>query len=354
MNIYLKRSYLYPFFILFSLTYFFLSTNYAFSKNLIIENIQIKENFDDKFDRNEVINKGFKEAFRQLTEKIIQSQDQKKIINLKLKSIKILIENFSIKEEQFLNNEYYVSLDVEFNKRRIFNLFEQNNIFPALPKKKKVMFIPILIDEENNDLLLFSENDFYNNWITEDDKKNLLEYVLPSEDLEDINFIREKFSELENYDFKEIINKYDLDSYIISLFYKNSEKVRILSKINLNNRLILDNQVYVNFQSEDELKLLIKKIKVKFNDFWKKENQVNTSIKLPLIISVDLKDNQKIKKFEKIIDDLDLVSKFYISKIDNQKVYYTLIYNGTPKAFLSNIEELGYQIDFKNKIWNFR
>ena len=77
MNIYLKRSYLYPFFILFSLTYFFLSTNYAFSKNLIIENIQIKENFDDKFNRNEVINKGFKEAFIQLTEKIIQSESTK-------------------------------------------------------------------------------------------------------------------------------------------------------------------------------------------------------------------------------------------------------------------------------------
>ena len=39
--------------------------------------------------------------------------------------------------------------------------------FPCFTKKKKVMFIPILIDEENNDIVLFSENGFYNNWIKE-------------------------------------------------------------------------------------------------------------------------------------------------------------------------------------------
>ena len=193
---------------------------------------------------------------------------------------------------------------------------------------------------KKNDLILFSENEFYKNWINENDKKDLIEYVLPNEDLEDINFIRERYSELENYNFEEIINKYSLDSYIISLFYKNSEKNKVLSKINLNDRLVLDNQVYKSFNSQIELKkTIIREIKIIFNDLWKKENQVNTSIKLPLIISVNLNENKKIENFEKIIENLDLVSNFNISKIDNKKIYYTLIYNGTPKAFISNIED---------------
>ena len=348
------KKYLYLFLIFFSLNSFFLSTNSAFSKNLIIENIEISKNFDEKFDRNKVINEGFNLAFDEIILKIVQSKDQKKINNLSLANIKLLIENFSIKEEKFLNDKYHVSLDVEFNKRKIFNLFEKKNIFPSLPKKKKVMFIPIMVDEENNDLILFSENEFYKNWISENDKKDLIEYVLPNEDLEDINLIRERYSELENYNFEEIINKYSLDSYIISLFYKNSEKIRVLSKINLNNRLVLDNQVYKNFNSQNELKTIIRETKIIFNDLWKKENQVNTSIKLPLIISLDLNENKKIKIFENIIENLDLVSNFYISKIDNKKIYYTLIYNGTPKAFITNIEEAGYQLDFSKKIWDFK
>ena len=93
---------------------------------------------------------------------------------------------------------------------------------------------------------------------------------------------------------------------------------------------------------------------MRFNDLWKKENQINTSIKLPLIITIDLNSNKKINEFEKIIDELDLVSNFFISKIDNKKVYYTLIYNGTPKAFINSIENFGHKIDFKNKIWNLK
>ena len=145
-----------------------------------------------------------------------------------------------------------------------------------------------------------------------------------------------------------------MKSYIISLFYKNSEKVRVLSKVNLNNRLILDNQYFDNYNSEDEINNLIKVTKIRFNDLWKKENQINTSIKLPLIITVDLNDNKKIEDFEKIVDELDLVSSFFISKIDNKKVYFTLIYNGTPKAFINSIENFGHKLDFKNKIWNLQ
>ena len=216
------------------------------------------------------------------------------------------------------------------------------------------MFIPILIDEEENDLILFSESEIYNNWIKNNDKKDLLEYILPNEDLEDIKIIKENYSDLEDYDFSDIIKKYSLKSYIISLFYKNPQKIRVLSKVNLNNRLILDNQYLDNYNSEEELNNLIKVTKLRLNDLWKKENQINTSIKLPLIISVDLNDNKKIEDFEKIVDELDLVSSFFISKIDNKKVYFTLIYNGTPKAFINSIENFGHEIDFKNKIWNLQ
>ena len=49
------KQYIYVFFILFSLSYFFLSTNYAYSKNISIENIEISKSFGDKFSRGEAI-----------------------------------------------------------------------------------------------------------------------------------------------------------------------------------------------------------------------------------------------------------------------------------------------------------
>lgn len=352
LNYLIFKKYLYLFFILFSLNYFFLSTNLAFSKNINIENIKITKNFDQNFEKNVVINSGFSLAFKELMHRLIKSTDQDKINNISLKSIRTFIDNFSIKEEKFIDNKYFVTLDVSFNKQKIFDLLEKKNVFPSLTKKKKLMFIPILVDQDKNDIILFSENEIYLNWIKEKDNKSLLEFILPNEDLEDIILIKSRYDELENYDFNEIINKYNLEDYIITLFYKNSEKIRVLSKVKFNKNLILDNQEFENYKSISELDEIIEKLKVKFTDFWKNENQINTSIKLPLLISVDLRKNNKIKEFENVMNNLDLVSNYFVSSIDNKKIYYTLIFNGTHKTFINSIEKTGLKLDVKNKIWN--
>ena len=43
-----------------------------------------------------------------------------------------MIETFSIQEEKFINEVYYLSLNVSFNKKKILNLMEKKNIFPSL------------------------------------------------------------------------------------------------------------------------------------------------------------------------------------------------------------------------------
>ena len=127
-----------------------------------------------------------------------------------------MIDNFSIKEEKFIDNIYYVNLDVSFNKKKIFSFLEKKNIFPSQPKKKKVLFIPVVIDEEKKNIILFSENKFYQNWFVNNDDRKQLVYVLPTDDLDDIQIIKSKYEYLEDYDFKEIVDKYFLDDYIIS------------------------------------------------------------------------------------------------------------------------------------------
>ena len=68
-----------------------------------------------------------------------------------------MIETFSIKEEKFIDEIYYLTLNVSFNKKKVFNLLESKNIFPSLPIKKKVFFIPIILDETKDEILIFSE-----------------------------------------------------------------------------------------------------------------------------------------------------------------------------------------------------
>ena len=52
-------------------------------------------------------------------------------------------------------------------------------------------------------------------------KNFLIKYVLPTEDLEDLNLIRKNYLDIENYDFEKIIEKYFLENSIVAIFFKN-------------------------------------------------------------------------------------------------------------------------------------
>ena len=347
------KSILYIFFPLIALFKIFFSTTFLYADSFDIKNIEISKQFDINFQKNDVINNGFKIGFENLILKIVNSKDQSKLNDVSLSDIKTIVDNFSIKEETFIDDIYYVKLDVSFNKKRIFSILEKRNVFPSLPQKKKILFIPILIDEEKKDIILFSENFFFQKWLEEKDSNHQLEYILPIEDLDDVKIIKSKYNTLEEFDFENIIKKYSLDNFIISLFYKNSDGLRILSKINLGDQLILDTQSFKNFSFE-KTSNLINDLKIIYEDYWKKENQINTSIRLPLLISININDDKKIENFETFLKNYDLVSNFNVKSLDNKKIFYQVIFNGTPKSFISNVEKSGFNLDIKNKIWNLK
>ena len=56
------------------------------------------------------------------------------------------------------------------------------------------------------------------------DNYDLIDYVLPSEDLEDINLLRQNYEFIEDYDFKDITKKYSLENSIIALIFKKFER----------------------------------------------------------------------------------------------------------------------------------
>ena len=62
--------------------------------------------------------KVLKKAYQNLIKLILNSSDQKKIKKIKLNEIKGMIESFSIKEEKFINEIYYVNLGVSFNRKK--------------------------------------------------------------------------------------------------------------------------------------------------------------------------------------------------------------------------------------------
>ena len=330
----------------------FFSTENIQAKTFLINDIEISTPFEIDFDKNNIIDEGFLQAFDMLVLSIVQTKDQKKLNKTPLSLIKGMIETFSIKEEKFIDEIYYLSLNVSFNKKKILNLMEKKNIFPSPPVEKNIFFLPIIVDRDSDDISIFSENYIFNNWNSNNQKYHLLRYILPTEDLEDFNLIKRNSKYLESYNFSEIIKKYNLDEYIIAIIFKENNMIKVLNKINFNQQENFKNISFqnLNIDNDQEANKLIESLKIIYENYWKSENEINTSVKISLTISIN-NDNSKISKFEEILNDMDLVYDFSIYKFDNKDSFYKIIFNGSPEHFIKIMKNKNYKFDIQNQIW---
>ena len=66
---------LYIFFLILALNLSFFSTNKVNAKAFLIDEIEISEKLENNFNKDLLINRGFKKAFKELMSKLIQSKN---------------------------------------------------------------------------------------------------------------------------------------------------------------------------------------------------------------------------------------------------------------------------------------
>jgi len=345
------QKHLYIFFLILALSLSFFSTSKA--KEFFINNIEIKEKLENDFNKENLINKGFQEAFTELITKLVQSKNLNEVKSDNLNQIKSMIETFTIEEEKFINKTYNLKIGVLFNKKKIFEYLSSKNVFPSEIKEEDFLFFPILLDQANDDILIYSNNSFYDNWNSVDNKNYLVNYILPTEDLEDLNLISKNYSEIENYNFENIIEKYSMQNSIVAIFFKDKKEIKVLSKINIKNKKVIKSNSFnnINLKDESELKKIIYELKIIYEDFWKEQNIINTSIKLPILIQLDAKNYDLSSKFEEILNEMDLVNNYSIISFNKDFIIYELIFNGTRKNFINIMQEQNFNFDTQNKVW---
>ena len=328
------------------------STEYSKAKNYIVKNVEIIEPYSINFNKNKMIDKAFRSAFDVLIAKIVISDDLNEVKNVNTMLIKSMVDSFIITDEQFIENNYLAKINVSFEKKKVLDFLYKKNITPAIPLDKKIIFLPIFINLNSNDLSIYLNNKFYSNWNKFLGQSELLTYILPSEDLEDYSIIKKNLENIENYNFANLLSKYNKD-FIVAIFFYDNNSFNVLSKINFNDELTISNSEFKDANPENNEKILdiIKELKNNYENFWKKENLVNISIKLPLTVLIDSKNLKLLKRFEKELNNSDLVYNYYVESITNNETIYKIIYNSTPKKFIKNFEDRNFQIDYNNEIW---
>ena len=349
-------NYLYIFFLVLIIIFSEFSTNFAKAKNFVINDIEIQEEYDLNFDKIKVVDRAFRKAFEILISKILQSENKSILRSINLNQIKSFVESFSIREEKFVDNNYQAKINVDFNKKDLVNYLNSKGVITSSINSLDVVILPILIDLKKNQIFSYSNNPFFLNWNLNNEKYHQINYVLPNEDIEDFSIIRKNVSDIENYNFNEIFNKYNVKNRILLVLLKQDNLIKVFSKLNLENSEMYINKELknLNFKDLDQINKAILDLKDDYENKWKSLNKINTSIILPIRLSIDSNNFTLSNNLENYLNEVDLISNYKIENFNSKQIIYKIIFNSTPDKFLKIMESAKFKIDTSKDIWKLQ
>ncbi len=339
------------FFLLIIFLFFPLNKSFGEENIFTINNVEIKGEVDINFSREKYLNKAFVNSYKVLMNKILLTSDLQKTSNIKLKEIKKLISSFQIKEEKYYKNEYKIILKINFNKNKVKKLLSEKNISYSEAKNISAIFFPVLyINDEFQD---FDTNYFYQNWLDIKIEHELINFILPLDDLEDFSKISEIRENIKELEVDNLVNKYDVKNYTFSLMSYKNKKLNVHLKINFNNNIINKNLSYSldNFKDKEKLNSIIKKLKVQITDFWKAENHINLLMPLSIQFKFNHSNLKELNRFRNIIYQINLIESYSLEEFNVKESSFKIYYYGNPKKLRSELLNLGYQLINEKGHW---
>ena len=337
--------------IIFILIVFF-KTKTVFSENNLfnVNNIQLEKK--DKISQNALADKAIKRGFNQLIEKILLPEDSKKFIDLKFSSIKKLVSYYQISEiSEPEKTKELVNFSVTFDKEKLHDLFYKEGISYSEISDKELYILPILI--QNDKVFIFNNNYFYEKWneIYEDD---LIEFILPLENIEiiqNINNYKDTLLDLNLVNlFKEYTDK-NLALVLIEDNNKNNGKVFIKTIIqgkNISKNLNLKKQ---NLSTEDFYKEVVTQSKKELINLIKEKNLID--IRTPSFLSAkfDINKSSNLVELNSRIKNIDLIENIFVQEFNKDYMFLRIKYLGKLDKIINQLKKEKIDLKLINDQW---
>ena len=199
----------------------------------------------------------------------------------------------------------------------------------------------------------FNENFFYNKWNNIQIENEVINFVLPLDDLDDFTKITEIKNNIEQLDVNSLVNKYNIDNYVFTLMNYENNKLKIYLKTSFEGNNVSKNFSYdlENFNDDEKLNFILKDLKTKITDLWKENNLVN--LLMPLSINVKFKhENLKdLDNLKNALDKVTIINNFDLAKFSINNSDFKIYYYGNPKNLKSELFYFGYNLKNDSGYW---
>ena len=332
----------------------FLKTETLLSDNDLfnVNNIQIEKK--DKYTHKVLANKAIKNGFNQLIKKILLKEDIDRLSDLNFSSIKQLVTYYqisNISDEKKIGE--FVNFNLTFDKDKVHELFYKKGIsYSEIQDQDKELYIlPVLI--KDNKIYIFNNNFFYENW-NNIYKNDLIEFILPLENIEIIQNINKNKNNLINLEIKFLLQEYVDKNLALILIEDNkssNEKVYIKAKIqgkkiskslNFKKKILEDNKIYeeIIFETKRELINLVKA-----------ENLIDIRTPSFLKVKLDLNKKSNLVQLNSRINNIDLIEDIYVKEFNKDYMNLRIKYLGKLEKIIEQLKIRKVSLQLINDQW---
>ena len=340
--------------IIFILVIFFKTGNVLSNTNIFdVNNIIVEKKGKTA---NEVLaNQAIKKGFNKLINKILLENDIKKLQELKFSEIKELVTYYQISKEEIREqNIEQIKYNISFDKFKIHDLFYKKNISYSDISNKEIFILPIL--KKNNQIFIYNQNFFYEKW-NETYNSELIEFILPLENIEIIQNINLNKNNLINLDLKNLFSEYSSKNLALILIEdENSKEEKVYLKTRILGKSIVKNINIkrMNLSEEEFYRKIIIKVKKEIINLIKSKNLID--IRLPSFLKVQLKINEKnnLVELKFRLKNIDSIESIYIQEFNNKTVKLRIKYLGKLEKIINQLKNQKIILKLVGDEWSIK
>ncbi len=297
-------------------------------------------------------NIAIKKGYIDLIEKILLDEDKKKLIQLNFTEIKELVSYYQIiskKENENYDNK--LSFNIFFDRDKFHNLFFKKNILYSEIVDKEIYLLPIF--KKNDQIYIYSQNFFYEKW-NKIYLEDLIEFILPIENIEVIQNINTNKNNMLNLNLKDLFTEYKNKNLALILIEDTKSKnEKIYLRANIMQKKI-DKSIIVDRSNLDDKKYyekIILKVSQEIINLVKSQNliDIRTPSFINTVISIDKKND--LVRLNKRLKKIDLIDDLYVQEFNNEYVLLKIKYLGKLDKIIKKLNDQQINLSLINDQW---
>ena len=331
----------------------FSKTGNVLSENRLFDVNNIKIVNTPSKNINNLTSQAMKKGFSVLIERILLKEDKKRLDDLNLSDIEELVAYYQTFDEVDDLNKSIKVFNIFFDKDKIHNLFYKRNILYSNLIKSEFYLLPIFKKDE--ELNIYAKNFFYDRWNKIPFESEIVDFILPIENIEIIQKLNKSKGNLEDLNLVNLFNEYSNKNLGIVLITENNSKIKkVFLKTNILGKKInksLEIKNYKLEKSELHDKIIID-IKNELVNIVKSQNLID--IRTPSFLNAKFKINKKnsLVELKKRVEQIDLVEKIFIQEFNNEFVILKIKFLGKVNNIINELKKEKINLRLNGEQWS--